>query len=153
MAYITDDEINNLIDIPIQLPLTQIYPGNWLVLAAYQLPTDVPTTLTLRWLQMSLLEVSDGTTTYTASTGCGGFTANARLGVYYNYTDINTSPVGSAVEIDLSGVPPTTVSRDLALAPYSTSVPGLYSVVLIGDLTYYTKLTVNGCLRVSVNSL
>jgi hypothetical protein len=153
MAFITDDEINNLIDIPIQLPLTQLFPGAWIVLGTYEIPIDVPSSLTLRWMQMSLLETSDGTTTYTASNGCGGFTASATLGIYLNYTDINQAPTGAVVELGLSGPAPTTASRDLALAPYTTSTPGLYTVVLIADPTYYTKLTVNGALRANTNAL
>lgn len=62
MAYITENQFANIIDIPVALPETKIAAGDWLIVSSFAITPALPLTATITFLQLGLVS-SSGTPT------------------------------------------------------------------------------------------
>jgi len=149
MALVSEAFLNDNIDAPICLPATSMKADTWLVVAAIGLSETNPISVTLRWLQLRMLEgvqsdvslhlvkdfnpdtspaLQSPIETLTASTGA---------------TDTCGNTLGSTQFVERDYANPLTLSLD-------DPGVGTYSwVVLVagGD----ARVAVNGCARVNLN--
>jgi len=151
MAFITEKQLEDTLDVPINLPLTQIVANDWLIVATVNLSISNPTSLTLRWLQLRTLD------SYGAGSG------SLSLGLFkdfnLNQTPWTQTPVEPLLALPFPVVTPTVLQRN-AYSPLTitASTPGIYSFVLGFYLTttpsdpiQYVRATVNGQLRIDIN--
>lgn len=153
MAYLTDSEVEDKIDLPVSLPLTEIYPGDWLIVSSVKVSELTPVRLSIRFLQIQLMALSDGTNTSAAGQKCGAqsLTGSVRIGLYKDYLNVSQTPSGPLLEVVASGVPAQIVSRDLSLEPAIFTEPGVYSVIVVGDPEYLAKVSAVGMIRMDLN--
>src|SRR4051812_19540379 len=57
MPYLTQQYFDSINDLPVALPITDLYPEEWLIISTHLI--DTPQTLTLRWLQAFILSATD----------------------------------------------------------------------------------------------
>lgn len=147
MAYITEKQLEDKIDVPIQLPATEILAGNWLIVTCIKIPTETVVTLTLRFLQLRLLELVGSEADCSVPED-----VNIKLGLFKDF-NFQTSPDSQTeVEGELilqATVPaPSTVERDFGTT-LRLEEPGTYSWVVWTDAD--AKIAVAGTVRVDVN--
>ena len=161
MAFITEKQLEDKLDIPINLPITQLLANDWLIVSVADIPEANPTTVTLRWLILRGI------------TSVGTGTGSIELGLYKDF-NINISPwLQTPLETALVLPFPLTPSEELEGTnvnfvmrnPYSPLVIskgvqgfGLYSWVAffhltttVSDPSQYVRLTVNGQARIDIN--
>ncbi len=165
MPYLTQRQLDSTVDLPVSLPITDLYPEEWLVISTAQI--SAPQTLTLRWLQAWILTAddpaavssSDGSVTVRAdSDGNCVFPPQAPelitpglglafVGLYRGFDPLRSPAFQAAQEAPLliggiTSVPPVSAIRDLTPVTYAAS--GAYSFVICNN-------TANRLLRVVVN--
>lgn len=55
MGYLTQDQLDQQLDLPVELPLTDLPANRWLIVSSFRL--DTPQAFTLRWLQLHLIDM------------------------------------------------------------------------------------------------
>jgi hypothetical protein len=147
MAYITENDLDNTLDLPVQLPLTKIAPGDWLALSSFCLAS--PQTLNLRLLQLQVLAI-DVSSPYTLNqTGLG----ICYLGLYKDYTDYTTPPTNPLEVIIVGNVttpPPVFSQRTTIITTYSN--PGLYTFIVTNNTTGNLTCSALGQIRLKISA-
>ncbi len=169
MSYVTSSQLASLIPNGVSLPLTEIEPQQWLVIASTVLSGNQSFTLT--WLQMNLLSYVDNTTgadtlniTPTADGVCVYPSGQATLvtpgfglayvGLYYNFNSLVAPNTQSAQENPIilgtsTSTPPVFAARTTTPSTYSALGP--YSFVICNNTTTWSlRLTVSGQYMVSI---
>jgi hypothetical protein len=142
MAYITDVELEDKLDIPVCLPLTEIRPGDWLIVSTFRIPVDVPTLkATIRFLQLQM------------TLGATGDIAGVSLIKDYN---VNNNPTVGAVEnIQVMGPAPSRIQRNaytpLTLDGRNAGIGGVYSFVAYSQASSPVEIAVVGSVRIDLN--
>lgn len=148
MPLVTEELLNDLIDAPICLPATSMKADTWLVVAAIGLSEANPISVSVRWLQLRMLE---------------GVQSDVSLHLVKNFNPESSPALQSPIETLTASTGASDacantlgstqfVERDYA-NPLSLSLSdgeGVYSwVVLVsgGD----ARVAVNGCARVNLN--
>jgi len=172
MPYLTQDHLNAIVDLPVSLPLADLYPKEWLVISTVQIST--PQALTLRWLQAfiitsqdpSIVSSTDGSVTLTADAD-GSVTLPpqtpqlvtaglglAFVGLYREFNPLNSPAFQAAQESPLvlgdatSAVP---VAAIRPLDPVVFSAAGAYSFVICNNTSNrLLRTVVNGQIRASL---
>lgn len=172
MPYLTLAHLDAIVDLPVSLPLTDLFPQEWLVISTVQI--DTPQTLTLRWLQAFILTAQDpavvssvdGSVTLTADSS-GQVTLPpqtpqlvtpglglAFVGLYRDFNPLNSPAFQAAQESplvlgDATAVAPVTAVR--SLDPIVFSAAGAYSFVICNNTSNrLLRAVVNGQLRASL---
>ena len=136
MGYLTEQQLNNIIDVPIALPSTDIVMGDWLVIATVNIPAPMQASYTFCSMNLVSSTVSiaslDSTNYIFSSLGL------AYVAVCQNYT--NGIP-GQAGALDaLSATNFGIFTRNLS----STIIlpnPGTYSFVVANNMQPSTAAT------------
>lgn len=151
MSYLTDEYLDKVVDIPVNLPVTNLKSNDWLVLTTIAVAAGQ--TLDFNFLQLTLVSSS------ASLDGCNSVEGElinpsyerVFVGIYENYVSTN-SPYGLSIigtDADLIQTSEfTTVQRDVTVAKLTLSPtePTTYSFVIANNLT-------NSDLRVSVNGM
>ena len=142
MAYITDQELETKLDIPVNLPLTQLEAGDWLIVATFNIPSGTPTVkATLRILQIQM--------TFGVLGDSGG------IALHKNYNILNPPTVGAVELITVAGPAPTISARNpnlpLTLDGRNAGVPGTYYFVAFNSSVNPIKLIATGGVRIDIN--
>ena len=172
MPYLTQNHLDAIVPLPVSLPLTDLYPEEWLVVSTVQI--DTPQTLTLRWLQAfivtsqdpDVINSTDGSVTLTADSD-GQVTLPpqtpvlttaglglAFVGLYRNFNPLNSPAFQAAQESplvlgDATAVAPIAAVR--SLDPTIFSAAGAYSFVICNNTTNrLLRVVVNGQIRASL---
>lgn len=159
MALLTDSTVDNFIDIPAKLPLTELKSNNWIILASIEI-ADVtnPIEFIYRWLQINVTEILSDVDDVCAAGGRNNIldeTPNAGLAYVvlvrdfdpnitpYSQPYLDFLPVPQEAELAADSVAPIHATRS------NTSLvvtdPGVYSVVVANN-------TSNRKLAISVNA-
>ncbi len=172
MSYLTQQQLDASTDLPVSLPITDIYPDEWLVVSTARISASQ--TLTLRWLQAfvvtsedpSVASASDGSVvTQPNSSGQCVFPAQdpqlvtaglglAFVGVYRDFNPLIQPAFQAPQESPLvignatSGAPVYAVRQ---LTPTVFSSAGAYSFVICNNtLNRLLRVVVNGSIRASL---
>jgi len=134
-----------MLDLPVQLPLTSVGPGDWLTLSSFCI--SAPQTLILSFLQLQLTGIDVNAPYTLAQTGLGV----VYVGLYNNYTNYTQAP-SNPLEILAVGASTTTppVFNQRSTTPTIYSATGLYSFVLVSNLTAgNATVSVSGSVRLT----
>jgi hypothetical protein len=153
MSYITSEQLQQVLDLPVSLPLTTLDPGEWLVVSSITIAP--PEKITLRWLQSEILVMSDpssGASTITSSPTSDGTCVFLGIGASLNVPNLGLAFVGMYRTFDplkqpsmqapqeaplvvggQDSLPPVVAVR--ALTPTTYSEAGTYSFVVTNNTT------------------
>lgn len=172
MPYLTQNHLDAIVPLPVSLPLTDLYPKEWLVISTVQI--DTPQTLTLRWLQAFIVTAQDpdvvnsvdGSITLTADSS-GQVTLPpqtpqlitvglglAFVGLYRNFNPLNSPAFQAAQESplvlgDVTSAAPVSAAR--STDPVIFSSAGAYSFVICNNTSNrLLRVVVNGQIRASL---
>ncbi len=172
MPYLTQNHLDAIVPLPVSLPLTDLYPKEWLVISTVQIAT--PQTLTLRWLQAfivtsqdpEVVNSADGSITLTPDSS-GQVTLPpqtpqlttaglglAFVGLYRNFNSLNSPAFQAAQESPLILGDATSVVPVSAIRPTDPvifSAAGAYSFVVCNNTSNrLLRIVVNGQIRASL---
>lgn len=168
MSYVTTGLLDSMLDLPVSLPLTDLYPSEWLIAATISIST--PRAFTVRWLQAHLVVMQDPSTVEGAvilpnSSGTCDIpvqvpnliTPNlglAWLGLYRNFDPLKLPVFQAAQEAvlqvgEVSSVLPVFATR--SLTPTTYAAPGAYSFVIVNNTdNRLLRVAVTGQVRVNL---
>jgi hypothetical protein len=168
MALLAENDLEQVMDLPVSLSATKVLREEWIIVASIQL--FEPMRFTLRWLQLQLLEVinpftdgtiivepnSDGQCVFPAEdiTVINPSYGLAYLALYRGFVAANDPNLQAPQEPPLfvGAVDATAAAiavRSLDPVVYATA--GLYSFVLVNNTTNRDlRLTANGSVRVEL---
>jgi hypothetical protein len=172
MPYVTQSQLDSTVDLPVSLPIADLYPEEWLVISTAKIA--VPQTLTLRWLQAWILTADDpavissvdGSVTVQAdSSGLCTFPPQAPelvteglglafVGLYRDFDPLRSPAFQAAQETPLilggvTSVAPVDAVRPLD--PVTHTAAGAYSFVICNNTSNrLLRVVVNGQLRASL---
>lgn len=172
MPYITQSQLDAIVDLPVSLPIADLYPEEWLVVSTAKITT--PQTLTLRWLQAWILTADDpavvssvdGSVTVQAdSSGLCTFPPQAPelittglglafIGLYRDFDPLRSPAFQAAQEAPLvigNATSNAPVSAIRSLTPVTYSADGAYSFVICNNTSNrLLRVVVSGQLRASL---
>lgn len=90
MAYLTERQLNNTLDVPVNLPSTEIKMGDWLIVASIKIAA--PMRLTYRFMNLQLIAASVDLEDIRPVNRVNPNLQLAYVGLYFNY--ISGSPGG-----------------------------------------------------------
>ena len=170
MGYLTQDQLDQQLDLPVQLPLTDIPPNQWLVVSTFLINT--PQAFTLRWLQLHLIAQSAtnslGSTVVVTPDASGNCVFPAQgpnlvvstlglvyVGLYSAFDPLKQPSLQAAQEAPLyvpynaALLPPQFAVRALTSTTYIS--PGVYSFVVVNNTTNQLQsVSVSGQVRVNL---
>lgn len=168
MSYVTTKVLDSLIDLPVSLPLTDLYPNEWLVVSTISIAA--PRAFTVRWLQVHLVQILDpslveGAVIYPNSSGTCDIPSQvpsiitpgmglAWLGLYRNFDPMKLPSFQAAQEAvvqvgDAATVPPIYAAR--SLTPVTFAADGAYSFVIVNNTSNrMLRLAVTGQARLNL---
>jgi len=161
MAYLTENMLSNVVDIPITLYSTDLRMGDWVVLATTKIVTPMRLTYKVASLSLSAstvnpIDITNGNKVY------------GNLGLVYiamrlNYTSGNPGEAGGLDSLVATGL--GTFSRDPSVVVTVTE-PGVYSWIITNNMQPSTdvspiipistsidfRVTANGVARIELDS-
>lgn len=168
MAYVTTSILDSVLDLPVSLPLTDLYPDEWLIVSTVSIAS--PRAFTVRWLQVHLVQLVDpslqeGSVILPNSAGTCDIPSQvpvivtpnqglAWLGLYRNFDPMKLPSFQAAQEAvlqigDATTVPPIYVARSLTPTTYAAA--GSYSFVIVNNTSNrMLRLAVTGQVRLNL---
>jgi hypothetical protein len=170
VSYVTLDQLDQQLDVPVQLPLTDLPANQWLIVSTFRI--DTPQAFTLRWLQLHLIEMeavgSTGAVVVTTPNAQGECVFPAQgpnlvvptlglvyVGLYTGFDDQQVPSFQAAQEAPLyipynaALLPPQYAIRPLAPTTYAAA--GVYSFVIVNNTTnQLERVSVSGQVRVNL---
>lgn len=130
MAYLTERKLSNTLDIPVNLPTTEIKMGDWIVIATVKI--DAPTRLTYRMLNMNFVSSTVDLNDLTSDNRIVPNFGLCYVGLYFNYTSGDPSglPALDVVQTSNLGIIARTAT------PIVTAVPGTYSWLAVNNIQF-----------------
>jgi hypothetical protein len=167
MAFVFEDRLLSLFDLPVQLPQTQVPAGGWLAVATVKL--DEGQTLDLRWLQIYVAAVEN----VNANDPCGAvgrsvinpdFLPGSLAALFlikdwvpgsdpWTQTVLETLLCPSDYALASDATVPIISVRNMT-APLQISTPGIYTFVILNNsVNRNVSITVDGAVTVDVDAL
>jgi len=165
MPYVTTTQLDNILDLPVSLPMTDLYPKEWLVVSTVSI--SAPRSFTARWVQIHLIESvdPDSSTILPNSSGTCDIPVQtpiistpglglAWLGLYRNFDPLKLPTFQAAQEALIqigtsTSVPPLLAAR--SLTPTTYTADGAYSWVIVNNTdNRLLRLSVTGQVRVNL---
>lgn len=161
MSYITQKELDDRMDLPIALPVTELKPNSWLIASVYQI--QQPMQLTFRFLQLQLLSVEvtggqagDTETEFSSDLldQAKGLVYAAILPDYSGQSPYGLASIGTLNDIiiaDKVGIFSRATENPLIVK--GTNIPKHYSVILVNNTSNtIAKALLNGQMRLDLNA-
>jgi hypothetical protein len=130
MPYLTERKLSNTLDVPVNLPATNITMGNWLVIASLQVVA--PTLLTYRMLHLNFISSAVNLSNLTPANLIVANYGFCYVGLFYGYTsgDPSTLSALDVVQTSTLGIQPRTTS------PLVINTAGTYSWIAVNNVQY-----------------
>jgi hypothetical protein len=128
MAYITTTQLENIIDVPIQIPATELKMGDWLVIGSVKIAT--PQRLRYRFLNLQLHSSNVDLANIAATNKVLGNLGFAYVALRRDYSAGNPGSAGALEVLNISEV--GLVERSTVETIYST--PGRYSWIIANNM-------------------
>jgi len=152
MAFLTENTLSKTLDLPINLPSTELKMGDWLVVATIKLV--YPMRLSYRFMTLQMLSSSVDTTTIVTANKISPSLDLAFLGLYLNYSSghpgtqaaLDVIKIRESESASVDCVPVNEISgqfitvRTEPLVQYTT--PGIYSFILANNMQASTESTI-----------
>jgi len=160
MAYLTESQLRNVMDIPIALPSTDLHMGDWVMLAAVKI--SVPMRLTYRVCNLQLSACTVDTALITAGNKIYGNLGLAYLTLRKDYTSGSPGAAGG-LDVLISNALGITSRNPDNIVELTTA--GVYSWIIASNMQPSTdtvplipvstsinfRLAVNGTARLELN--
>jgi hypothetical protein len=128
MGYLTTSKLTNIIDLPIQLPATEIKMGDWLVVATVKI--SAPMRLLYRFLNLQLHSSTVDVADIASANKISGNLGFAYIALRRDYSSGNPGAAGGLEVLDISEI--GLVARDNTETEFST--PGVYSWIIANNM-------------------
>lgn len=129
MAYLTEDRLDSVLDIPVSLPATDVVQGDWLIVTTVKVVA--PMTLTYRWCNLQLISSSVDVAQIANINRVYGNLGLAYLALRLNYTAGNPGASGALDALVVTGIGVAVRDQD---NPLVLTTPGTYSLVLANNM-------------------
>jgi len=136
MAYLTENQLSNVVDMPIALPATDLRMGDWVVIAAIKIVVPMKLTYKLANLQMSASSVD--TALITAGNKIYGNLGLTYLTLRKDYVSGSPGAAGGLDALVSNGLGIT--SRSPSVSVVITSA-GVYSWIIASNMQPSTDTT------------
>lgn len=143
MAYLTDSKLNNVFDLPISLPATEVKMGDWLIVASVKIVQ--PLKLTYRWCSLQMLSASVALSDITSANRVYGNLGNLYLALRKDYVSGIPGAPG-AIEV-LSTLATGITSRDISVVRTITD-PGTYSWIIVNNCKADSASTIDASVSI-----
>jgi hypothetical protein len=140
MPYLTERKLSNTLDIPINLPTTEIKMGDWVVIATIKLVA--PAQLTYRMMNLNFVSSTVPLPNITAVNKVVPNYGLCYVGLFFNYVsgDPSSLPALDVVQASTFDVVERTAT------PIVTATEGTYSWIAVNNVQYNSQ---NSLLSVS----
>jgi hypothetical protein len=128
MGYLTTSKLTNIIDLPIQLPTTEIKMGDWLVVATVKIAS--PMRLRFRFLNLQMHSADVDIADISATNKILGNLGYAYVALRRDYSSGNPGAAGGLEVLSISEI--GLVERDITETIYTT--PGSYSWIIANNM-------------------
>jgi hypothetical protein len=128
MAYITTTQLTNIIDLPIQLPATELKMGDWLVVGTVKIA--MPQRLRYRFLNLQLHSANVDIANISATNKVLGNLGYAYVALRRDYSAGNPGGAGGLEVLNISEI--GLVERSTVETVYTT--PGRYSWIVANNM-------------------
>jgi hypothetical protein len=128
VAYITTTQLTNIIDVPIQLPATELKMGDWLVVGTVKIAT--PQRLRYRFLNLQLHSANVDIASISATNKILGNLGYAYVALRRDYSAGNPGGAGGLEVLNISEI--GLVERNTTETIYTT--PGRYSWIVANNM-------------------
>lgn len=136
MAYITENQLSGVVDLPICLPATDLRMGDWLTVAVVKVTE--PMRLTYHTAQINLMAASVDTSLITSGNKIYGNLGLAYLTLRLNYGSGSPGVAGGLDAVVASALGVT--ARDSSTSVIVTE-PGVYSWLVASNMQPSTDVT------------
>lgn len=128
MAYLTESKLQNVIDMPVSLPTTEIKQGDWLVIASVKIAT--PQRLRMRFLNLKLVSAAVDIADINSTNKVFGNLGLAYVALRRDYQSGNPGEAGAleVLQIEDLGL----VERVSTESIYATA--GVYSWIIANNM-------------------
>jgi len=133
MSYLTETKLSNTLDVPVNLPTTELKMGDWLVIATVKIVS--PTLLTYRMMNFNFVSSALPLANVTSSNLIVPNFGLCYVGLYLNYTagDPSTLAALDVLQSNSFGVQMRTAT------PIVTSTEGTYSWIVVNNVQYNSQ--------------
>lgn len=130
MAYLTERKLSNTLDVPVNLPTTEIKMSDWVVIATIKLVA--PTRLTYRMMNLNFVSSSVSLANLTPPNRIVPNFGLCYVGLFFNYSSGDPSglPALDVLQANSFGVIERTA------APVVVSTEGTYSWVAVNNVKF-----------------
>jgi hypothetical protein len=130
MAYLTERKLSNTLDIPVNLPTSEIKMGDWVVIATIKLVA--PARLTYRMMNLNFVSSTVPLSNITAANRIVPNFGLCYVGLYYNYTSGDPSALGA---LDILSASSFDVHMRTS-TPVVTAAEGTYSWIAVNNVQF-----------------
>ena len=130
MSYLTERKLSNTLDVPINLPTTEIKMGDWVVIATVKIVA--PTLLTYRMMNINFVSSTIALANITSVNRIVPNFGLCYVGLFLNYTsgDPSSVPALDVLQANAFGVQARTA------APIVTATEGTYSWIAVNNIQF-----------------
>jgi hypothetical protein len=130
MAFLTERKLDNTLDLPINLPATEIKMGDWVVIATIRL--SAPSRLTFRMLHLNFISSTFGLDKIRAQNRINANGSFCYTGLYFNYSSGDPGSL-SALDIVKTNTLGLTTRTSSAIV---RTEPGTYSWIAVNNIQW-----------------
>lgn len=128
MGYVTTSKLTNILDLPVQIPTTEIKMGDWVVIGSVKIST--PARLRFRFLNLQLHAANVAMGDISASNKVLGNLGFAYVALRRDYSAGNPGAAGALEVLSISAI--DLAERSSVETIYST--PGRYSWIVANNM-------------------
>lgn len=130
MAFLTEQYLNSVLDLPVALPTMDIVAGDWVVIATVSV--SAPQKLVYDYVNLQIVSSSVNLSQIAAANLIAPGLGLAYLGIFQNY---NGTPPNTLTALDVLSVSNLGVVQRTA-SPLNITSPGNYSVVIVNNCQF-----------------
>jgi hypothetical protein len=127
-GYLTSSKLSNILDLPVQIPATEVKMGDWVVIGTIKIAT--PQRLRFRFLNLQLHTANVSISDITATNKILGNLGYAYVALRRDYSSGNPGAAGALEVLNISEI--GLVERATDEAIYTT--PGRYSWIIANNM-------------------
>lgn len=143
MAYLTDSKLNNVFDLPISLPATEIKMGDWMIVSSVKIVQ--PLKLTYRWCSLQLISASVSLGDITSANRVYGNLGNLYLALRKDYVSGAPGAAGAIEVLSTQAIGITTRSVEIVR---TITEPGTYSWIIANNCKADSASTIDASVSI-----
>lgn len=133
MSFLTERKLANTLDVPVNLPATEIKMADWVVIGTFKLVA--PSRLTYRMLHLNFIDSTIDLTKIKAQNYINPGFGIVYVALFYNYT---SGDPGGLAKLDRVGAYNFGVVTRTG-SPFISAVEGTYTWIAVNNIQYSTE--------------